>query len=258
MNVPDDGVPAGTTDPKITIPLTMIDLLTPELTVDRPPKGGDAARYVRSYLIMRLFIGALGVALPLVLVLCDGVLFGLHPFPRDSLSAYYYSSARELFVGALCATGVFLITYKVADRTLDNTLSIVAGAAALIVALFPTGRADHVQPLTPLQDRLGETVVQTIHFGAAALFILSLGVICYFFGIREGARAPRPGKRSPEFWRHYHWLCAGGIAAAVTWIAITQISGEPRTSLLFGEWAAAWAFGASWFMKGLELDFLRR
>src|SRR3954451_10057590 len=104
----------------------MIDLLTPELTVERPAEG-DGARYVRSDLIMRLCIGELGVALPVMLVLCDGVLFGLDPFPRASLSASYYWSARELFVGTLCATGVYPITYKVDHRTLDNPLSILAG-----------------------------------------------------------------------------------------------------------------------------------
>lgn len=242
----------------------MIDLLTPELTVERPeltversPPDEDGSRYLRSYLIMRVLVGALGVALPALLVFGDGIVFNLDPFPRDSLSAYYYSSVRELFVGTLCATAVFLITYKVADRTLDNTLSIIAGLGALIVALFPTGLPDHVSQLTPLQDRLSEAAVQAVHFTAAGVFILSLGVICYFFGVREGARAARPTKRSPKFWRRYHWSCAGAIIGAVVWIAITQALGGPSKSLLIGETVAVWAFGASWFMKGLELDILR-
>lgn len=235
----------------------MIDLLKPELTVERPPAKDDASRYVRSYLIMRILIGAIGVSLPFALVLLDGWVFGLEPSPRDSLSAYYYSGARELFVGALCATGVFLITYKVADRTLDNTLSVVAGIAAVTVAFFPTGLPEHAVALTPLQDKLGEGLVEAIHFTAAAVFILSLGVICYFFSVREGARPPRPGKRPPGFWRNYHLACAGAIAGAVAWIGVTQVAGGPSESLLIGETAAVLAFGASWFMKGLELDVLR-
>ncbi len=235
----------------------MIDLLAPELTVQRPPPGEEASRYLRSYLIMRIFVGALGVALPILLVLGDGVVFNLDPFPRDSLSAYYYSGVRELFVGTLCAIAVFLITYKVADRTLDNTLSILAGLAALTVALFPTGLPEQLQNLTPLQEGLSEGAVEAVHFTAAAVFILSLGVICYFFGVREGARAPRPKKRSPKFWRLYHWSCAGAIAVAVLWIAVTQVVEGPRTSLLIGETVSVWAFGASWLMKGLELDILR-
>jgi hypothetical protein len=234
------------------------DLLTPELTVDRPAPGQEVSRYVRSYLIMRILVGALGVALPFALMLLDGLVFDGQPCPRDSLSAYYYSGVRELFVGTLSATAVFLITYKVAERTLDNTLSVVAGVAALFVALFPTGRPSDASGLTPLQDRLGEGVVEAIHFGAAGIFIVSLAVICFYFGVREGTRPPREGTRSPAFWRGYHWTCAGAIGAALVWIGVTEIADAPSESLLIGETVSVCAFGASWFMKGLERDMLRR
>ncbi len=235
----------------------MIDLLKPEVTVEPRPVDPDMSRYVRSYLIMRIFIGALAVALPFLLVLIDGLGFDGDPFPRDSLSAYYYSGVRELFVGTLSATAVFLVTYKVADRTLDNTLSVVAGFAVLLVMLFPTSPPEGVG-LTPLQELLGVSGVKAVHFVAAGAFIVSLGVISFFFGVREGAREPREGRRSPTFWRGYHWSCAGAIAAAVVWIVITALVGEPSKALLVGEAVAVWAFGASWLMKGLELDFLRR
>ena len=51
---------------------------------------------------MRVFVGALGIALPFMLVLSDGLAFDGDPVPHGSLSAYY-SCARELFVGALSA-----------------------------------------------------------------------------------------------------------------------------------------------------------
>ena len=63
---------------------------------------------------------------------------------RSSLSAYYYSGARDLMVGTICAIGTFLLAYKVAERNLDNTLSVLAGLTVILVALFPprvrTGR----------------------------------------------------------------------------------------------------------------------
>jgi hypothetical protein len=235
-------------------PLT--DLLRPQLTVEPRPADPDTSRYVRSYLWMRVFVGALGVALPFLLVLGDRILFGGDPFPRSSLSAYYYSGVRDLLVGTLSAIGVFLITYKVADRGLDNTLSWLAGVAALTVAVFPTERPPGA-PSTPLQDLLGESLVEGIHFAAAGVFIVSLAVISFFFGVREGAREPRKGRRSPAFWRRYHWSCAAAIAAALTWMVVTKLAGGPGRSLLVGETVSAWAFGASWLMKGLELDILR-
>jgi hypothetical protein len=225
------------------------------------PQSLDAseARYVRAYLIMRSLVGALGIALPFALVVVDGILLDGHPFLRTSLSAYYYSGARELFVGALSAIGVFLITYKVAEVNLDNTLSVAAGVAVAFVALFPTDRPDHVVGLTSLQSHLGESAVGTVHFIAAGAFILSLGVLSFYFGKREGARPPRQGRRSPKFWQTYHWICAGIIGLAFVWCAATQgLDWGPSRSLLFGEVAAVWAFGASWLWKGLELDMLRR
>lgn len=235
----------------------MTGLLTPEPVRDRPRAGEETSRYVRSYLIMRIVVGALGVALPFLLVLVDGWWFDGDPFPRDSLSAYYYSGVRELFVGTLCAIGVFLFTYKVADRTLDNSLSFVAGVAAGMVALFPTEPPSGGIALTPLQERWGEGVVGTIHYGAATVFIVSLAVISYYYGKREGDRPARPGGRSPAFWRRFHWLCAGAIGAALVWIVVTEIAGGPRTSLLIGEAVSVWAFGVSWFWKGFEVDALR-
>jgi hypothetical protein len=235
----------------------VIDLLKPELTVEPRPTDPETSRYVRSYLIMRAFVGALGVALPFVLVLGDGLVLDGDPFPRTSLSSYYYSGVRELFVGALSATGVFLFTYKVADRTLDNTLSVFAGIAVTVVALLPTGLPPDVVEETPLQEWLGESVVETIHYAAAGAFILSLAVISFFFGVREGMRPPRDGRRSPAFWRRYHWTCAAAIGVAVAWIGVTELFGGPPNSLLYGEAVAAWAFGASWLAKGLELDILR-
>jgi hypothetical protein len=236
----------------------MREFLKPVAAVHPRPADPSTARYVRSYLIMRTVVGALGIALPFALVLLDGLWFDGDPFPRTSLSAYYYSGARELFVGALSAIGVFLITYKVAEINLDNTLSLLAGLAVLVVALFPTGRPNDLVRLTPLQDRFGESVVGGIHFSAAGAFILSLAAISYYFGKREGARAPAAGRRSPRFWQTYHWICAGAIVAAFAWSAVTALSGwGPSRSLLYGEAAAVWAFGASWLWKGLELDMLR-
>lgn len=237
----------------------MKEYLTPALEPEPRPDPSDRERslYLRSFLIMRTMVGALGVALPFVLVLSDGLLFDGDPFPRDSLSSYYYSGARELFVGTLAATGVFLITYKVVERSLDNTLSIVAGLAVSAVALFPTGRPLKELGLTPLQDRFSEGFVQAIHFIGAGIFIVSLGVLCVCFGTREGKRSARPNHRSPRFWRRYHFTCAGVIGAALLFIVVAGIAGGPDKALLIGEAFSVWAFGASWLMKGLELDILR-
>lgn len=226
--------------------------LWPHVAVQPRLTGPGTDRYVRSYLVMRVLVGALGIALPLLLVLGEPLLFDGQPFPRGSLSAYYYSGARELFVGALCAIGVFLVTYKVAERSGENWLSFFAGVAVTVVALFPTGRPGIGVTPTPLQNLLGETTVERIHFTAAAVFIGSLAVISYYFA----KPPPGSGRRSPSFWHRYHLTCAGFIVAALLLAAVAGFTSWPDKGLLIAEAVAIWAFGASWFMKGLEIDTL--
>jgi hypothetical protein len=230
-----------------------------------PPRPSPAEQekfaYLRSYLLMRAVIGFIGIALPVGLLVGDAFLKG-DTLPRGSLSAYYHSGMRDLFVGTLCAIGVFLITYRVFDRISDNLLSTVAGFAALVVAFFPTGRpAGSHSPATPLQQRLGEGQVMVIHFVFAAIFIASLAITCYSFGVREGGRPQHrwghKAKRSPLFWRWFHWSCALLIVAAVAFSLVTKATGWlDNYSLIIGESVAVLAFGVSWLMKGLELDVL--
>jgi hypothetical protein len=213
--------------------------------------------YLRSYLMMRLAVGALGVGLPLFLVLFDGALLGGHPVFRTSLSAYYYSGAREVFVGTLSAMGVFLITYKLAEINLDNTLSWVAGAAVIVVALCPTDRSDTLVGPTLLQSQFGESFVGDLHISAAAVFFASLALMSFFFGLREGRRTP--GNRfPPTVWRTFHWICAGVIVLALVWcVATRKLHFGPSRSLWFGEVVAVAAFSVSWLGKGWELFALR-
>jgi hypothetical protein len=238
----------------------MTGFLTPVRNVEtRPDPDTDknATRYVRSYLWMRVGIGALGIALPLLLLFIDKAAFHGNPFPRGSLSVYYYSGMRDEFVAILSATGIFLITYKVAERNLDNTASLLAGVSAALIPLFPTGKPPYAHvPLTPLQKLIGESWCTRVHFTASAAFLVSLALITFFFGVREGNRPARPGKRSPKFWRWFHWSCTILMGLALLWIVITLSVGWPPRALLFGEWVSAWAFGASWLGKGAELDML--
>ena len=231
--------------------------LRPQREVELP-SGPEEARYVRSYLLLRFLIGVLGVGIPVVIVLVDAVWFDGTPTPRDSLSAYYYSGMREVFVGGLAATGVFLLGYKIADTNLDNLLSSVAGVGALGVALAPTTRSGTDVPLTPLQKSLSETGVAAIHVISAFAFILALAGMSVLFARREKTRRDGAGKRSREFWSWFHLACTGTIIAALAWIGIFRFALDwPRYALLIGEALAVMAFGLSWLAKGYDLSRLR-
>jgi len=226
-------------------------LRPPPATGERPPADSGAGRYIRSFLFERLIIGALGLTLPFILVFGDRYLFHGSPFPRDSESAYYYSGMREWFTITVGTSGFFFIAYKITESNLENSLSIVGGLCALVIATFPTFPPTKNYPLTPLQKLIGPGPVGDAHYTAAFGFIVAIGGISILFGLREKARSPHG-----TFWRDFHFACAGVIAVALIWSIVTSALDEPRWGVLAGEIAVALAFGASWFAKGFELDYL--
>jgi hypothetical protein len=56
---------------------------------------------------------------------------------QESISAYYYTAARNVFVAALCCLGIMLIVYKGSADTEDVLLNL-AGTLAFFVAFVPT------------------------------------------------------------------------------------------------------------------------
>jgi hypothetical protein len=93
-----------------------------------------SAPEVLSYLYLRRAIGYLGLSLPFVLYI-GGRFLGVDL--QESISAYYCTPMRDVFVGTMCAVGVFMLSYRgygKADRIAGNLACIFAVG----VALFPT------------------------------------------------------------------------------------------------------------------------
>jgi hypothetical protein len=216
--------------------------------------------YLRSFHAMRVVIGVLGVALPLVLLLGDALFLRSPLWPRGSISAYYHSAMRDEFVGMLIAIGFFLLCYHVSDRRLENWLSSLAGLAAALVAVFPTTLPPTGGVLTDLQRQLGEQRVAVIH-GVSAVGLFSiLALTSYLFGRREGSRPQVPGqRRRPEFWRAFHHLCAAMMVLGMVFVVVSKLTGVYADhATWFGEVVGLLAFGASWFAKGLNPQALVR
>ncbi|GIG20215.1 hypothetical protein Cch01nite_09390 [Cellulomonas chitinilytica] len=225
-------------------------------TPPRPaPTDLGGRKYVQSFLLIRLVIGFLGWSLPIVLVAGSFVLGEDDPW-KDSISAYYHFGMGDVFVGAFCATALFLFSYMAFERNFDNVVSIVAGIAALGVAFFPTPGGP---TLTPVQELLGERVAGAIHFTSAAVFVLALAAICWRFGRGEGVRPDRTPRQHARG-RALHYTCAGSIVVAVAYIAVAAAVALPglldEKAVFFGETLAVLAFGVSWFVKGTELRLL--
>jgi hypothetical protein len=179
-------------------------------TFDREAMRPDDP-FVRSYLAMRRRIGLLGFWLPWVLVAIDWWLIDDLRVIRGSMSAYYHSSARDVFVGGLFVTGAFLVSYLRAKRnTYDYWLSTFAGWALIVVALVPTGRALKTDgfevgpdscgkfPGPPgcngVQAFLHENTASLVHGIAATAFVLLLAALCFVFALREFGYGPAARK----------------------------------------------------------------
>ncbi len=181
-------------------------------TFDREAAAENPAAqaFIGSYLWMRMAIGLLGVVLPVLLIVVDWWFVDTRRPIRGSMSAYYHSSARDVFVGGLIATGLFLITYMSAKkRTYDYLLSTFGGVLVIVVALLPTARSGselgvknfepsgdscHTYVGPPLcngfQNELGEDTVRNIHQFCACTFVVLLALLCVVFALREFGYGP--------------------------------------------------------------------
>jgi hypothetical protein len=217
-----------------------------------PLQSEGRLSFTKSYMWTRLFVGVIGIAMPVVLLALDPLLFRESSI-RGSLSAYYHSGMRDWFVGSLCAIGVGLFTYMGTRLgSFDNWVSTISGACAILVAFFPTNTVAGQTP-TRLQAELGEVLVARIHFSFAAIFIALLGLMCLRFGIGDGRRTDRT-EMQRKTWRVVHFACAGAIWLSVMALAVILLANIPAShAILIGEVVAVVAFGLSWFFKGSEL-----
>lgn len=221
-----------------------------------------AARYVRSFLWLRILVGILGIMLPLLVVLVDHYGYGGSPFPRGSVSIYYYASMRDVFVATVAAMGIFFVVYKIGEWNRDAIASTLAGLGAIVISQFPTlppNPAPNGYP-TLLQGAVGVHLTSEIHYIASGVFLGGLAAISFDFARREGSRPQREGRQllSSQAWEIFHYVCTGAMLVALGWILFTSFlwDGSPSYSTLIGEWIASWAFGFSWLCKGSELDML--
>ena len=184
-----------------------------------------------TYLGVRISVGVLGAALPVVLFVST-FFFGEHRLP-DSISAFYYTPMRNVLVGTLCAQGVFLFCYRYARR--DNWLSTLAGLLVVVVALSPTTAPGATS-----------TVWNVLHVVAAGGFYLVLAYFALFLFTRSD-QPVQPG--SPKALRNTIYRVCGVVIVVCMAVAVVLL----RTSvhlLFWWETIASLAFSFAWLVKG--------
>jgi hypothetical protein len=234
-----------------------------ELRHPADPRNPDPELYARSYLLIRMVVGIIGVLLPLALIVGEAYFLRGDVHVRGSLSAYYHTSMRDLFVASLCVTGFLLATYMSGKSNPEFWSSFVAGVAVIGVVFFPTQRPHLLEdaprcgstPMpegcSPIQQRFGENAVAVIHFTCAAVFIMSLAWIClYIFAYREKKYKENGAMAAIMY------TCGWTIVAAVAWAilgGLLKVTIWELTPLYIAEVISVWAFGVAWLLKSRDL-----
>lgn len=193
-------------------------------------------RLIISYLTLRKLIGALGFLLPIVLAV-GGLIYGGCTGIQESISAYYYTGVRDIFVGVIFVMAFFLFSYKGYDW--DNIVANVGGAFALGVALFPANAPSKA--------------VRAIHFiSAGLLFAVYAFFSLYLFrmGAEKGQQSPRKRTRNKVY-----LICGILIVVFIACIPVSMavVPEQLREDLSITFWLetlALWAFAVSWNVKG--------
>ena len=189
-----------------------------------------------SFLTLRRVIGIMGALFPILLAV--GCLL-LSPACRgleESISAYYGTIMRNVFVGVLFTIGWFLFSYKGYEDK-DDAAGDLACLFALGVALFPITNPHHW--------------VQVMHLlFAAALFSTLAFFSLVLFTKSDGALSPRKKTRN-RVYRICGWIMLACIVLILIYKLWFQGTGLAKLKPTFWlETFALWAFGLSWMTKG--------
>ncbi|MEO7991199.1 MAG: DUF998 domain-containing protein [Chryseolinea sp.] len=199
---------------------------------------------------MRNAIGWLGSMLPVALIV-GSFLFGPCDIIQPSISHYYFTNMREVFVGLMCAVGLFLFSYKGHSR-LDSMVSNAAGLFAFGVALFPTNAIDGYHCQHEIISFINVPFHSVIHFTCAGLFFFTLSMmsLLLFTKSKETKENQTDEKRTRNvIYKVCGWIMLVSIAIIAISGPVLHVDETSQITFWF-ETVALLAFGISWLTKG--------
>jgi len=196
---------------------------------------------VFSYRALRKAVGIIAIALPFAVAIPIGI---LKDTLEPSISCYYYTGTRNIFVGSLCAVGMFMLCCRGYDLY-DEIAGIFSAICAIGVAFFPT------DPV-PCNGQ-SNVHVGTIHWIFALLLFLTLAVFCLFLFTMSAQNHTVTRKKLQ---RNVAYRICGvvillsmALIALLSYLHVDYLPGGLGSEFLF-ETTSLWAFGAAWLIKG--------
>jgi hypothetical protein len=187
---------------------------------------------VFDYRALRLLVGLIAFALPIVVSLLSSIQI-------SSISASYYTEARDAFVGMLFIVSAFLWAYN-GHSSKEAWASKVASIAAIVVAIFPTSC-----------DSCETTIKSIIHYGAAIILFAILAYFCFVpFRKNTKGEVGKKGRRSKVY-----LICGFIMVGCMLSVGGAKVAMAEETikALRFTYWAegiALCAFGVAWMVAG--------
>jgi len=191
---------------------------------------------VFDYRALRLLVGLVAFALPVAVwvISCTRL---------SSISASYYTGARDVLVGALFVIGALLCAYN-GHTPQEKWVSKVASLAAIVVALCPTSC-----------DGCEGDARSVAHGIAAVVLFATIAFFC-FIPFRKDTKG-QPGKRGrrAKVYLVCGWIIVACMAGAgVAKLLLPTIAEEEWRTMFWAESIALWAFGVAWIVAGKVLS----
>lgn len=197
---------------------------------------------VFSYLAHRKTIGLVGVSLPFIMALGGWVFFqsGI----QSSISSYYHTGMRNIFVGTLWTIGILLLSYNGYDHA-DAIACKLGCLLAIGISIFPT--PPDFNPSTSAQW------VGYIHLTLATMFFTTLVYFSlYLFTKSDQSKLPiRKLQRNRVYKICGYTIIICILFATACYFLLDEASLINDCHPIFWlETIAAVAFGFSWLTKG--------
>lgn len=126
-----------------------------------------------SYQNLRRVIGFLGIFFPFFMLIGLIILGGNVDTMPGSISAFYYTGMRNMFVSLLTASAISFFFYRSQEIFFNNLLNL-AGVCALGVAFFPTTDGSESSSNSLSQ------IIGYVHLCFAGSLFLIQGIFCLF------------------------------------------------------------------------------
>ena len=203
---------------------------------------------VDSYTNLKLAIGILGMALPLICIFGGLIFAGLAV--QNSVSHYYHTNMRDVFVGLLACASILFMTYS-GYGIIDNVVTWLIGLAGAGVVIFPCPTYPQMPKALVGILQLPQAASAPVHFGFSGAFFFLLAINSIFLFTLSKKKDVGHEKRL----RNGIYVGSGVVilASLATLLILSLVAPnyfENSSIALVFEAVMLFTFGVSWLVKG--------